>query len=262
MKSVQASPGSLSGSAAGLQIAGIAAIQSVSAALEQPPSSTVAVRSVDVRRVEDVVADAEALTPATRRVEAAAAGLSDILSKVIARVMDLAARWVPVARRYLLLGILVAAAVLLVAKLLLTRSPVPWVWRIVAILAPFVAFPLLARTNSWVAVAIAAVALPIVLWAVAYRRSKKWHQRWEPAVVDAAGVVLALPLMLMWSLRAIPVASIPAIDRISVAEVNVNGVSAVVRQKQCGPVIWRASRSARRARPPFWWHWPAPPCAA
>src|SRR6476661_4177915 len=77
LKSVQASPGSLSGSAAGLQIAGIAAIQSVSAALEQPPSSTVAVRSIDVHRVEDVVADAEALTPATRRVEAAAAVLSD-----------------------------------------------------------------------------------------------------------------------------------------------------------------------------------------
>ena len=53
--------------------------------------------------------------------------------------------------------------------------------------------------------------------------------------MDAAVIALGLPLLLLWSWPAIAIPTLPAIDRIVIAQAKVDGLNAIVRKQECGP---------------------------
>ena len=149
--------------------------------------------------------------------------------------MPLPAQWSATARKLVVEVLIGAAILLLLLKVLLTRAPASIVWRWVAILAPFATIPLLALTDSWLAIVIAAPVIAIALWALAYRRAAYWHQRWEPAAIDVPTVLLALLLLALWNWPADCRAEIPAINQVTVAQADVQDVAVTVHQPACGP---------------------------
>jgi len=237
----RAAPGALSGSLQGLRVPSLpqsrdrkgaqsaATIDSVSATLASLNSPALAVNDVEASGVRLDV-DPAVIAQAPARLQAAA----NSLQAMATAVMPLPSRWSATARR-LLSRILIAAAVaLLLLKLLVTRAPVNLAWRIAAILAPFVAFPLLALTKSWLAIVIAAPLIAIALWALAYRHAVEWQQRWEPAAVDVPSVLLALLLLLLMNWPAISIPPIPAINQVTVAQIGVRDTTATLHQNVCG----------------------------
>jgi hypothetical protein len=227
--SFTASPGGVSGSLDGLNVLGIASVESASAALAPLAPPAISVKSAAARGIR-VDVDPAALTPAAARLQAAA----NVLQTMGAKILPLAARWSATARGLLVRFLVGAAIFLLVLKVLLTRAPVSIPWRIAAVLAPFAAFPLLALTDSWSAIAIAAPVVALALWALAYRHAAQWHERWEPAAVDAPVVLLALLLLVLRNWPAIAIPQVPAIGQVNVAQVDAQDIAATVHQTTCG----------------------------
>jgi len=224
-----ASPGDISGSLQNLRVLTIASVDSASATLAPLAGSAITVKNAAARGIKlDVDPATIALAPA--RLQAAASALQ----AMGAAALPLPAQWSATARR-LLVELLIAAAILLLAlKAVLTRAPAAIAWRVAAILAPFAALPLLALTNSWLAIVIAAPLIAIALWALAYRHAAYWHQRWEPAAVDVPAVLLALLLIVLWNWPAIATPQIPAINQVTVVQVDVEDIAATVHQPACG----------------------------
>ena len=223
-----ASPSAFSGGLKGLRVLDIATVDSVSAVLGPSLTPAVEVKSAEARGIHVTVSPA-ALAQAAR-LQAAA----NTLQAMATASLPFLVQWSAPAQRLLLRIIVIAAVLLLMLKLFVTRAPSAVAWRIAAVLAPFAAFPLLALTDSWVVIAIAAPAIAIALWALAYRRAAEWQQRWEPAAVDVLAVLLALPLLLLLSWPAVAAPRIPAIDRVSIAQLDVRDTAADIQQPVCG----------------------------
>jgi hypothetical protein len=229
VQSFTASPGAFSGGIEGLRVLDIATVDSASATLGPSLTPAVEVKSAQARGIHVAVTPA-AISLAPARLQAAASALQ----AMGAAALPFLVQWSAAAQGLLRQFILVAAALLLLLKILVTRTPSAAAWRIAAVLAPFAAFPLLALTHSWLAIAIAAPAIAVALWALAYRRAGEWQQRWEPAAVDILAVLLALPTLLLLSWPAVAAPRIPAIDQVSVAQLDVRDTTADVQQPVCG----------------------------
>jgi hypothetical protein len=227
--SFTASPGDVSGSMQGLKVLGIASVDFASAALAPLAPPAITVKDAAARGIR-VDIDPATLAPAAARLQAAA----NVLQAMGARTLPLAVAWSATARGLLIRFLMGAAILLFVLKALLTRAPASILWRMAAILAPFAAVPLLALTNSWVAIAIAAPVIAIALWAVAYRHATQWHQRWEPAAVDVSVVLLALLLLVLRNWPAIAIPQVPAINQVAVAQADAQDITATVHQTTCG----------------------------
>jgi len=234
-----AAPRSLSGSLQGLSVPvrsrdregaeGVLTVNSVSAALTSLTPPALAVKDAEASGVH-VDVDPAVLAQVPTRFQAAVSALQTMANAAT----PLPARWSATARRLLVRILIVAAIALLLLKALVTRAPANIGWRIAAILAPFVAFPLLALANSWLAIVIAAPVIALALWALAYRRATEWQQRWEPAAVDVPSVLLALLLLLLMNWPAVSIPSIPAINQVNVAQIGVHDIAAAVHQNVCG----------------------------
>jgi hypothetical protein len=223
------SPNDVSGSLQNLRVLTIATVDSASAALAPLAAPAVTVKNAAARGINvDVDPATIALAPA--RLQAAA----NALQTMGAAALPLPAQWSATARKLTIELLIGAAILLLVMKALLTRAPVSIAWRLAAILAPFAAFPLLALTNSWLTIVIAAPLIAIALWALAYRHAAFWHQRWEPAAVDAAAVLLALLLLVLQNWPVIATPQIPAINQVIVSQLDVQNIAATVHQPACG----------------------------
>ncbi|MGO9012371.1 MAG: hypothetical protein ACLQPN_19925 [Bryobacteraceae bacterium] len=224
-----ASLNDISGSLRNLRVLTIASVDSASAALEPQAGSAITVKSAAARGIKlDVDPASIALAPV--RLQAAASALQ----AMGAAALPLPAQWSATARR-LLVGFLIGTAIFLFAlKVLVTRAPASIAWRIGAILAPFAAFPLLALTDSRLAIVIAAPVIAIALWALAYHHAEYWHQRWEPAAVDVPAVLLALLLLVLRNWPVIATPQLPVIHQINVAQVDVSNITATVHQPACG----------------------------
>jgi hypothetical protein len=226
---LNASPSDVSGSLQNLRVLSIASVDSASAALAPLAPPAVAVNNAAARGIKVDVRPA-AIAQATARLQASA----NALQAMGAAALPLPAQWSATARKLLVQVLIGAAIFLFVLKILLTRAPASMVWRSVAILAPFAAFPLLALANSWLVVVIAAPVIAIALWALAYRHAAYWHQRWEPAAVDVPAVLLALFLLALRNWPVISIPQIPAINRVTVAQADVRDVAVTVHQTGCG----------------------------
>jgi hypothetical protein len=229
VQSISASPKAFSGGLAGLRVLDIAVVDSASASLGPSLTPAVEVKSAQARGIHVTVAP-ENLAQAPARLQAAA----NKLQAMGTASLPFLVQWSAAAQRLVRRFIIVAAALLLLLKIVVTRTPSAPVWRMAAVLAPFAAFPLLARTHSWVAIAIAAPAIAIVLWALAYRRAGEWQQRCEPAAVDVLAVLLALPMLLLLNWPAAATPRIPAVDRVSLAQLDVRDTIADVQLPVCG----------------------------
>jgi hypothetical protein len=225
-----ASPGDVSGTLRNLRVLSIASIDSASATLVALAPPTIIVKTVAARGI-DVDVDPTTIAQAPARLQAAA----NTLQAMGTATMPLPAQWLATVRKLLVQVLIGAAILLLILKALLTRAPAAIVWRIAVILTPFAVFPLLALTNSWLAIVIAAPLVAIALWALAYRHAPQWHQRWEPAAIDIPAVLLALLLMVLWHWPVVPTLQIPAINQVTVAQVDVRNVAVTVPQPACGP---------------------------
>jgi hypothetical protein len=225
-----ASPNDVSGGLQSLRVLAIASVDSASATLAPLVPPAITIKTAAARGI-NVDVDTTAIAQAPARLQAAA----NVLQAMGAATLPLPTQWLETVRKLLVQVLIGAAILLLIIKALLTRAPATIGWRIAAILAPFAAFPLLALTNLWLAIVIAAPVLAIALWALAYRHAAQWHQRWEPAAVDIPAVLLALLLMVLWHWPKIPALQIPAIDHVTVAQADVQDVTATVHQPTCGP---------------------------
>ncbi|MGD0666469.1 MAG: hypothetical protein ABSB23_02835 [Bryobacteraceae bacterium] len=222
------SPSDVSGSLQNLRVLTIANVDSTSAALEPLAGSAITVKSAAARGITLDI-DPATIAPASARLQAAA----NALQAMGVAALPLPAQWSATARKLLVRLLIGAATFLFVMKVLLTRAPASITWRIAAIMAPFALFPLLALTNSWLAIVIAAPVVAIALWALAYRHAEYWHQRWEPAAVDVPTVLLALLLLVLMNWPVIATPQIPAINQVTVAQVNVQDIAATVHQPAC-----------------------------
>jgi hypothetical protein len=228
-RSFSASPSAFSGGLEGLRVLDIATVDSASAALGPSLTPAVLVNGAQARGIHVRVTPA-AIAQAPVRFQAAA----NTLQGMATASLPFPAQMSAAAQRLLRLTVVVAAALLLALKLLVTRAPSAPAWRMAAVLAPFAAFPLLALTHSWLAIAIAAPLIALFLWALAYRHAGQWQQRWEPAAVDVLVMLLALPMLLLLSWPAFASPRIPAIDQVSVAQLDVSDTAVVVQQPVCG----------------------------
>ena len=226
---LNASPGDVSGSLQNLRVLSIASVDSASASLAPLAPPAIAVNNAAARGIKVDVRPA-AIAQATARLQASA----NALQAMGAAALPLPAQWSATARKLLVQVLIGAAIFLFVLKILLTRAPASMVWRIVAILAPFAAFPLLALANSWLVVVIAAPVIAIALWALAYRHAAYWHQRWEPAAVDVPAVLLGLLLLALRNWPVISIPQVPSINRVTVAQADIRDVAVAVHQTGCG----------------------------
>ena len=223
------SPNDVSGALQNLRVLTIATVDSASAALAPLAGPAITVKNAAARGIKvDVDPATIALAPARLRAAANA------LQSMGAVALPLPAQWSATARTLIIRFLIGAAILLLAMKVLLTRAPASTAWRIGAILAPFAAFPLLAFTNSWLAIVIAAPVIAIALWALAYRHAAYWHQRWEPAAVDVPAVLLALLLLVLRNWPVIAAPQIAAINQVIVSQVDVQDIEATVHQPACG----------------------------
>jgi hypothetical protein len=225
-----ASPNDVSGTLQNLRVLAIATVDSASATLAPLTPPAITVKSAAARGI-NVDVDPATIARAPVRLQAAA----NVLQAMGTATLPLPVQWLATVRKLLVQVLTGAAILLLILKAALTRAPASIVWRIVAILAPFAAFPLLALTNSWLVIVIAAPVLAIALWALAYRHATYWHQRWEPGAIDIPAVLLALLLLVLWNWPVLATPQIPAINQVTVAQVDVKDVAANVHQSTCGP---------------------------
>ena len=231
-----ASPSDVSGSLQNLRVLSIASVDSASAALSPLAPPAIDVKNAAARGIK-VDVDPATIAQAPARLQAAA----NVLQAMGTTVLPLPAQWLATAHKLVVQLLAGAAILLLILKSLLTRAPASVVWRIAAILAPLAAFPLIALTNSWLAIVIAAPVLAIALWALAYRHAAEWQQRWEPAAIDVPTVLLGLLLLVLANWPAFTTPQIPAINQVTVARADVQDVAATVHQTTCG-----AQRGPRR----------------
>jgi hypothetical protein len=156
-----------------------------------------AARSGTVRGV-NLIVDRNALAQAPPRLQAAASALAGMASAAL----PFPPQWSVAARRLLTRLVIAAALVLLVVKFLLTPGP----GRVI-VLVPFGSL---------------------------FRLRAAWYQRLEPAAMDVLLLLLILPVRLLLAWPPVATPSLPVVNEIAIAQLDIHNAVAIVREPQCG----------------------------
>lgn len=136
-----------------------------------------------------------ALAPQARAAMTTARGLAADLRALVQRAIGNVSRDLGFAA-------ILASCVIVVWKLLVTRTPGSWLVRIALSLAPVLWCWIL--RGSWRVALLTSAAMALILWLSFYRRSKEWHQRWEPVVADlVAPLLIVTPLLAQGALSRV-----------------------------------------------------------